>query len=103
MKRPSRSSTGSPSSSASTSTVRPDLADAGRADEDAAQRLVVAGEREIGLEARDLAAVGVPVDLDVDGAEMPPVEDDHPGAGAQHRAGERRGRPRRARRGSSGA
>src|SRR4029453_1529921 len=45
---------------------RSHFADAGRADEDAAQRLTVAGEGEIGLEARHLAAVGVPVDLEVD-------------------------------------
>ena len=42
------------------------LAHARRADEDAAQRLVVAGELEVGLEARDLPAVGVAVDVDVD-------------------------------------
>src|SRR5436189_1619000 len=35
--------------------VRPRLVDPGRADEDAAQRLVLAGELEVGLEARDLA------------------------------------------------
>src|SRR5437870_4704397 len=68
--------------------LRPDLADARRADEDAAEGLIVAGEREIGLEARDLAAVGVPVDLDVDGAEVLPVEHDHPRAGAEQGAGE---------------
>src|SRR6266550_3683885 len=65
---------------------RPDLTNAGRADEDAGQRLTVAGEHKIGLEARDLAAVGVPVDLDVDGAQVQPVEHDHPRAGAEHGA-----------------
>src|SRR5438270_8434168 len=68
--------------------LRPDLVDAGCADEDAPQGLGVVGKREVGLEARDLAAVGVAVDLDVDRAEVPPVEDDHPGAGAEHGAGE---------------
>src|SRR5439155_2869277 len=68
--------------------LRPDLTDARCADEDAPEGLIVAGEREIGLEARDLAAVGVPVDLDVDGAEVLPVEHDHPSAGAEHGAGE---------------
>src|SRR5438132_8198296 len=68
--------------------LRPHLADARCADEDPAEGLTVAGEREIGLEARDLAAVGVPVDLDVDRTEVPPVEDDHPGAGAEHGANE---------------
>src|SRR4029450_6593249 len=61
----------------------PDVADARRADETPPQRLAVAGEGEIGLEARDLAAVGVPVDLDVDRPEVRPVEHDHPGAGAE--------------------
>src|SRR5436190_14136557 len=39
--------------------LRPDLTNAGRADEHAAQRYTVAGECKVGLEARDLAAVGV--------------------------------------------
>src|SRR2546421_5336419 len=41
-----------------------------RTDEDAAQRLVLARQRQIGLEARDLAAVGVPAHRHVDEAEM---------------------------------
>src|ERR687888_352161 len=61
--------------------VRPRGEHARRADEDAAQRLVLAGEREVGLEARDLAAVGVPCHLE--------VEDDHPRARAEDRPGER--------------
>ena len=44
--------------------------DARGADEDAAQGLVLAGQVEIGLEAEDLAAVGVACDLDVEEAEM---------------------------------
>src|SRR5438128_1794529 len=56
-----------------------------RANEDAAERLGLALEPEIGLEARDLAAVRVAVDLEVDEAEVFPVEHDHSGAGAQDR------------------
>ena len=52
--------------------VRPELGDPRRADEDPAQRLVLAVERQVGLEARDLAAVGVPVDRQVDQAEVRP-------------------------------
>ena len=43
---------------------------------------------QVGLEARHLAAVGVAVDLDVDGIEVVAVEQDHPRAGAEHGAGE---------------
>src|SRR5881227_525582 len=50
--------------------VRPDLADTGRTDEDAPQGLTVAVQRQIGLEARDLAAIGVSVDLDVESTEV---------------------------------
>src|SRR5712692_396957 len=60
-----------------------------RADEDAAQRSAFAGERKISLEARDLAAVGIPVDFHVDEAEMLAIEHDHPGTGTQDRAIER--------------
>ena len=45
----------------------PHVADAGRADEDPGERLRLAGERQVRLEARHLAAVGVPVDLDRSG------------------------------------
>src|SRR5438067_4439743 len=69
--------------------LRPGLANKRRPDEDAAQRLVVAREPQVGLEARDLPAVGVPLDLEVDEAEVVPVEDDHPRARAEDRAGER--------------
>ena len=55
-----------------------------RADEDPVQRLVLAGELEIGLEARDLPAVGVPAHLEVEQPEVAPVEQDHPGAGAEN-------------------
>src|SRR5690348_2240458 len=56
---------------------RADHPHARRTDEDAAQGRLVAVELEIGLEARDLAAVSVPLDVDVDEAEVVPVEDDH--------------------------
>src|SRR5215207_4476772 len=62
----------------------PGVRDARRADEDASQRLVVAGELQVGLEARDLAAVRVALHLDVDEPEVLPVEQDHPGAGPEH-------------------
>src|SRR5689334_849356 len=64
---------------------RAGLRDARRADEDTAQRLVLARELEIGLEARDLPAVRVPCDLEVGDAEVVAVEQDHPGAGAEQR------------------
>ena len=54
-----------------------------RADEDAAQRLVFAGQLEVGLEAGHLAAVRVAGDLDVDEAEMVALEHDQARAGAE--------------------
>src|SRR5215212_1469850 len=57
-----------------------DLADTRRADEDAAKWLRVALEHEVGLEARDLPAVRVPLDLEVDEGRVVPIEQDHPGA-----------------------
>src|SRR5215211_6031060 len=57
-------------------------------DEHASQRLGVAVEFEVGLEARHLAAVGVPLHLEGDEAEVVAVEQDHPGAGPEHRPGE---------------
>src|SRR4051812_14835161 len=56
-----------------------DLLDARRADEHAPQR--AAFELEVGLEARDLAPVGVALDLGVDEPEVVAVEDDQPRAG----------------------
>src|SRR3954469_24893243 len=50
--------------------LRPDFADARGADEDAPQRLSLAHQGQVCLEARDLPSVRVPVDVDVDGAEM---------------------------------
>src|SRR6185295_13956756 len=66
-----------------------DLGDARRPDEDAAQRLLLALERKIRLEARHLAAVGVAVDADVHLAEETVAShEDHPRAGAEHGARE---------------
>src|SRR6185437_7142344 len=65
------------------------LAHPRRSDEDASQRPVVARELEIGLEARDLAAECVPIDLEVDGPEVITVEHDHSRAGAEDRPVER--------------
>jgi len=47
------------------------------------QGLVLAREGEIGLEARHLPPVGVSLDLEVDEAQMPPIEHDHAGARAE--------------------
>src|SRR5215210_5423175 len=68
--------------------ARAGLGHAGRTDEDAAQRLVLAGQLEIGVEARDLTPVRVPRDLHVDEAEMVSVEQDHPGARPEDRPSE---------------
>src|SRR5436305_13318023 len=65
--------------------VRADRPHAGRPDENAAQRHVVTGEIEVGFEARDLSAVCVPFDVDVDEREVVPVEDDHPRTRTEHR------------------
>src|SRR5712691_1581019 len=56
--------------------LRADVAHLRRADEDARQRLPGA-EVEIGLEARDLPPVRVPVDDEVDEPEVLAVEQDH--------------------------
>src|SRR2546430_4624933 len=64
--------------------VLPHGTDPRRPDEDAAQRLGLPFEPKIRFEACDLAAVGVPVDLEVDEAEMVAIEDDHPRAGAEN-------------------
>ena len=60
--------------------------DPGRADEDRAQRLVADPlDRQVGLEALQLAAEGVAPRGHVDQAEVIGVADDHPGAGAEDR------------------
>src|SRR6188508_3722653 len=69
--------------------ARADVANARRADEDPAERPTVALEREVRLEARDLAPVGIPVDLDVRESEVIAVDEDHPRTGAEDRAPER--------------
>src|SRR5256714_2626139 len=61
----------------------------GRPDEDAAQRLLVIRKAKVGFEARDLPAVGVSLDLDVEEGEVVPVEHDHPRTRAEDRAAER--------------
>ena len=68
--------------------VRPRLLDPRRADEDAAQRLRLALDVEVGLEAVHLPAPRVPRDLEVDEPEVVPVEHDHPGARAEIGAAE---------------
>src|SRR5947208_15412478 len=47
------------------------------ADEDAAERLLVVGQPQVGFEARHLAAVGVAIHLQIHQAEMLTVEDAH--------------------------
>src|SRR5437588_1341798 len=65
--------------------VLPGLPHSRRADEDSVERFVLAGEPQVGLEARDLAAVRVPLYRQVDKTEMLTVEHDHAGAGAKDR------------------
>src|SRR5436190_2167321 len=69
--------------------VWPGVGDARRADEDAAQRLLLAGQLEVRLEARDLASVRVPLDLEIGEPEVIPVEDDHARTAAEDRPGKR--------------
>src|SRR3954471_10640151 len=64
------------------------VAHARRADEDTAERLLLPTQPQIGLEAGDLAAVGIAVDVEIHQLEVPAIEDDHAGAGAEHGAGE---------------
>src|SRR3954453_21585411 len=69
--------------------VGADVRDARSPDEDAAQWFRFPGQGEVGLEARDLTPVGVPLDLEVGQTEMIPVEHDHAGTGAEDRRRER--------------
>ena len=78
--------------------LRAEVADAWRADEDAAQRDLVAGEVDVGLEALHLPAERVAIDLEVGEVEVLAIEDDHPRARAEDRARGTRESPRRARR-----
>ncbi len=55
-----------------------------------ASHRLAAGELELGLERRHLAAERVPADGDVDEPEMVAIEHDHPGAGAEDRPAKRR-------------
>src|SRR6187402_356932 len=65
--------------------TRTDVADARCADEDATEGPLVAGEREVRLEARDLAPVRVPIDDEVGEAEMVAIDEDHSRARAEDR------------------
>src|SRR5689334_17139402 len=65
--------------------ARPDLLDPGRADEDRAHGLVLAGHVEIRLERGHLPPERVAAHPDVDEPEVLAVEHDHPGAGAEDR------------------
>src|SRR5579884_21461 len=69
--------------------VRPRLLQPGRPDEDRVDRLVAVADAELGLEALHLAAERVAPRPEVAEAEVVAVEHDHPGAGAEDRAGER--------------
>jgi hypothetical protein len=64
------------------------LGDSRRPDEDSAQRLVLAGELDVGFEARHLSSVRVAAHGQVDEAEVVTVEEDHARARAEDRAGE---------------
>ncbi len=83
--------------------LRACVGDPGGADEHTPKRLGLARKREVGLEARDLAAVAVPLDVDVDETEMRAVEQDHSGAGPRRPAPRSCGSPPRARTAASGA
>src|SRR6186997_402833 len=65
--------------------ARSGLGDAGRANEDTAERLLLSGQLEVGLETRHLPAESVARHLEVEHAEVVAVEQDHPGARAEHR------------------
>src|SRR5918995_7090650 len=64
--------------------VGADLAHAWRPDENAAQLVFIPLDVEVGLEARDLAPVGVSVDDEIDETQVVAVEHDHPSACAEH-------------------
>ena len=84
-KRPSRASTGRPSTSASTSTSGPTSSIHGARMKTARTGSSIAADVEVGLEERDLAAERVAPHHDVDEAEVVAVEHDHPGARAEDR------------------
>src|SRR5688572_10559609 len=64
----------------------PGVADARRADEDAAKRNLVVGELHVGLEAPHLASERIPVDLEIRHVPVLAVEDDHPGTCPEDRS-----------------
>ena len=86
--RPSRSNTGTPSMLGEHLHVGPRSCHPGRADEDAVQRLLFVGQDDVGLEARELSAVAVPFNLEIDETEVGAIEQDHPRAGAEDWPGE---------------
>ncbi len=57
-------------------------------DEDSSERLRIPLELDVRLEARDLPAVSVALDLQVDQPEMRAIEEDHARAGSEQRARE---------------
>src|SRR5262245_31646285 len=69
--------------------VRRGLPDPRRADEDGAVGLVLALDREVGLERRDLPAERIAAHAHVDEPEMIAVEHNHPGARPENRRRER--------------
>ena len=84
-KRPSRASTGWPSTSASTSTSGPASSIHGARMKTARSGSSRPASVEVGLERRDLPPEGVPPHAHVDEAEVVAVEHDHPGARAEDR------------------
>ena len=87
--RPSRASTGWPSTSARTSTPGPASSIHGARMKTARTRLVAVADVDVGLEALHLAAERVPLDRDVGEGEVVAVEHDHPRARAEDRRVER--------------
>src|SRR5918995_2097310 len=63
--------------------LRADAGDPGSADEDPPKRRAAVAEFQIGLEARHLAAICVPLDLHVNEPELLPPEQDHARAGSE--------------------
>ena len=102
--RPSRASTGRPSTLGEHLDVRTDVVDPRRADEDCSHRLArrPRSSRSVSNDAT-CRPNAFRRTREVDEAEMVAVEHDHPCAGAEDRARRSAGSPRRARRGASAA
>ena len=101
--RPSRASTGWPSTSARISTSGPVSSIHGARMKTARTRLAAVADVEVGLEAPHLPPERVPPHGVVADAEVVAVEHDHPRARAEDRRRRTRAPPRRGRRGASGA